>query len=158
MIIIRTFLLLIILFPAITSASSCLSNAATRWNVPEIILEAIISQESSWQANARNSNKNGSNDYGLMQINSVNVDTLMKVGIINHEQMLMQPCPNIHAGAWLLSQKFKKYGYSWRAVGAYHSETPHLRDKYANAIIKIVNNAPDFSQQKSSVFRSGSSS
>jgi hypothetical protein len=31
-----------------------------------------------------------------------------------------------------------KYGNTWQAVGAYHSETPALRDKYAQQIVAIL--------------------
>lgn len=137
MYIIYPLMVILIFFPTITFAS-CLSHAAMRWNVPEIILEAIISQESSWQPDARSSNVNGSQDYGLMQINSVNINSLKSAGIIKQGEMLMQPCINIQAGAYLLSLKFKKYGYGWHAVGAYHSETMHHREKYASLIMKIV--------------------
>ncbi|WP_145507723.1 lytic transglycosylase domain-containing protein [Yersinia hibernica] len=142
--------IIIFLSPALANAS-CLSNAAKRWDIPEIILEAIILHESGGKPNARNINKNGSHDYGLMQINSVHFNSLKSKGIIDYEQSLMHPCTNIKAGAYLLSLKFKKYGYSWRAVGAYHSETAHHRDRYASKIMKIVSAGPDFSHKNASL-------
>ncbi|WP_145558550.1 lytic transglycosylase domain-containing protein [Yersinia mollaretii] len=154
-----TYCLSAILFlsPVIAQAS-CLSKAAIRWNVPEIILEAIIHQESGGQPDAININKNGSHDYGLMQINTINISTLKSMGIIDHEEMLMQPCINIQAGAYLLSQKFNKHGYSWRAVGAYHSETAHFRDNYANKIMKIVNAGPVLSRKTALLLASSTAS
>lgn len=153
------YYLSIILFLApVAAQASCLSNAAIRWDVPEIILEAIIINESGGKPNARNINKNGSHDYGLMQINTINIDPLKSKGIIKDKQALMHPCTNIEAGAYLLSQKFKKHGYSWRAVGAYHSETAHYRDKYASKIMKIVNSGPDFAQRSASLLRSSPTS
>ncbi|HDL7825961.1 TPA: lytic transglycosylase domain-containing protein [Yersinia enterocolitica] len=150
------YLSIILFLSPVIAQASCLSNAAIRWDVPEIILEAIILHESGGQPDARNSNKNGSHDYGLMQINTVNIDPLKSQGIIKNKQALMQPCTNIEAGAYLLSQKFKKHGYSWRAVGAYHSETAQYRDKYASKIMKIVNSGPDFAQRNASLLRSTS--
>ncbi len=147
-------LLAIIFLSSFVAQASCLSKAAIRWNVPEIILEAIIQQESSGRPEALNLNKNGSYDYGLMQINSINFESLKSLGIITHEKMLMQPCINIQAGAYLLSQKFNKYGYSWRAVGAYHSETPHYRDNYANKIMKIVQDTPTLPVKTTSLLAS----
>ncbi|WP_145522043.1 lytic transglycosylase domain-containing protein [Yersinia aldovae] len=149
--------ILLFLSPVVAQAS-CLSNAAIRWDVPEIILEAIILHESGGQPDARNINKNGSHDYGLMQINTINVKPLKSKGIIQNERMLMHPCTNIEAGAYLLSLKFKKYGYSWRAVGAYHSETAHYRDKYASKIMKIVSSGPDFAQRNASLLTSSPTS
>lgn len=142
--------IMFILSPTATNAS-CLSHAAIRWDVPEIILKAIILQESGGRVDAHNINKNGSHDYGLMQINSINVKPLQSMGLIKDPDMLMQPCINIHAGAYLLSLKFKKYGYSWRAVGSYHSETAQYRNEYANDIMQIVSTRLYYPQNKNSL-------
>jgi soluble lytic murein transglycosylase-like protein len=50
----------------------------------------------------------------------------------------MEPCKSVYVAAWHLRQKMNKYGNSWQAVGAYHSETPALRDKYSAQIIEIL--------------------
>ncbi|ANI31029.1 transglycosylase [Yersinia entomophaga] len=139
------------LFSVGSAHSTCLNSAAEKWNVPSVILESIISQESSWKINAKNKNENGSHDIGLMQINSINISLLQSAGIIDNANMLKSPCINIQAGAYLLSLKFKKYGYSWKAVGAYHSETPRFRDKYAKLIMEKVYSDADLSETKSQV-------
>lgn len=56
----------------------------------------------------------------------------------------MQFCINIEVGVYLLSQKFKKYGYSWCVVGVYYLEIVYYRDKYVSKIMKIVNFGFDF--------------
>jgi hypothetical protein len=40
--------------------------------------------------------------------------------------------------AWLLKQKMVKYGNTWRAIGAYHSESPKERDAYARNIQQVL--------------------
>ncbi len=45
---------------------------------------------------------------------------------------------NVFVAAWLLKQKMVKYGNTWRAIGAYHSETPKQRDAYARSIQQIL--------------------
>jgi len=46
---------------------------------------------------------------------------------------------NVYVAAWLLKQKMVKYGpNTGRAIGAYHSESPKLRDAYARSIQKIL--------------------
>jgi hypothetical protein len=40
--------------------------------------------------------------------------------------------------AWLYAKKVRKHGNTWTAVGAYHSETPHLRDAYAKRIKRWI--------------------
>ncbi|HHL2689990.1 TPA: transglycosylase SLT domain-containing protein [Yersinia enterocolitica] len=62
------YLSIILFLSPVIAQASCLSSAAIRWDVPEIILEAIIINESGGKPDARNINKNGSHDYGLMQI------------------------------------------------------------------------------------------
>ncbi len=36
----------------------------------------------------------------------------------------MQPCVSVYVAAWRLREMTNKYGNTWAAVGAYHSETP----------------------------------
>jgi soluble lytic murein transglycosylase-like protein len=71
-----------------------------------------------------------------MQINSIHLSRLAQYGIT--KDTLMQPCKNVYIAAWHLRQKMNKYGNTWAAIGAYHSETPPLRDKYAHQIAAIL--------------------
>jgi hypothetical protein len=75
-------------------------------------------------------------DYGLMGINSIHLKDLDKYGIDARD--LMNPCVNIYVSAWLYAQKVRAYGNTWDAVGAYHSKTEGLRQKYASKIFKIL--------------------
>jgi soluble lytic murein transglycosylase-like protein len=50
----------------------------------------------------------------------------------------MEPCKNVYIAAWHLRHQMNKYGNTWQAVGAYHSETPALRDKYSQQIAAIL--------------------
>ncbi|KWN14711.1 BapC protein [Burkholderia territorii] len=116
--------------------ADCYEAAAQYQQVNPLILRAIAWQESHGHADALNYNANGSIDYGLMQINSVHLPTLASYGIA--KDALMEPCKNVYIAAWVLRQKMNKYGNTWAAVGAYHSETPALRDRYASAIATIL--------------------
>jgi len=64
-----------------------------------------------------------------MQINSVHLQELSRYGVGPAD--LQDQCKNIFVGAWQYRKKILKYGNSWTAVGAYHSETPAYRDRYA---------------------------
>lgn len=116
--------------------ADCFDEAARYQKVNPLILRAIAWQESHNRPDALHKNTNGSIDYGLMQINSVHLPTLSQYGISTGT--LMQPCKNVYIAAWHLRQKMNKYGNTWRAVGAYHSETPALRDRYARQIADIL--------------------
>lgn len=116
--------------------ADCFDEAAKYQKVNPLILRAIAWQESHNQPDAMNKNANGSIDYGLMQINSVHLTQLAQYGIST--TTLMQPCKSVYIAAWHLRQKMNKYGNTWQAVGAYHSETPSLRDQYSRQIINIL--------------------
>ncbi|MFD1558635.1 lytic transglycosylase domain-containing protein [Paraburkholderia silviterrae] len=116
--------------------ADCFDEAARYQKVNPLILRAIAWQESHNTPDALHRNANGSVDYGVMQINSVHLPTLAQYGISS--STLMQPCKNVYIAAWHLRQKMNKYGNTWAAVGAYHSETPALRDQYAQQIAAIL--------------------
>jgi soluble lytic murein transglycosylase-like protein len=121
---------------AAPARADCFDEAARYQNVNPLILRAIAWQESHNQPDAVHRNANGSVDYGVMQINSVHLPVLSQYGIST--ATLMQPCKNVYIAAWHLRQKMNKYGNTWAAVGAYHSETPALRDRYAQQIADIL--------------------
>lgn len=116
--------------------ADCFDAAAQYHQVNPWILRAIAWAESHNQPSAVHRNENGSVDYGLMQINSVHLDELKPFGVSTGT--LMQGCPNVYVAAWHLKRQMQKYGNTWLAVGAYHSETPALRDRYAAQILVVL--------------------
>jgi soluble lytic murein transglycosylase-like protein len=124
------------LLAAAPAHADCFDEAAHYQKVNPLILRAIAWQESHNRPDALHKNANGSTDYGLMQINSIHLPTLAQYGISSNT--LMEPCKNVYIAAWHLRQQMNKYGNTWQAVGAYHSETPTLRDQYAQQIVAIL--------------------
>jgi soluble lytic murein transglycosylase-like protein len=116
--------------------ADCYDAAAQYHQVNPLILRAIAWAESHNEPLALHRNANGSIDYGLMQINSVHLAALGQFGVSS--ETLMQPCANVYVAAWHLRRKMDKYGNTWAAVGAYHSETPTLRDRYALRVLQIL--------------------
>jgi len=114
----------------------CFVAAAAYQHVSPVVLRAIAWQESRGNANAVHRNRNGSIDYGMMQINSVHLPALSRYGVSAAD--LMNPCSSVYVAAWHLHRMMLKYGNTWQAVGAYHSETPDERDRYARAIEALV--------------------
>jgi soluble lytic murein transglycosylase-like protein len=106
--------------------------AGTRYGVNPQVLYAIASQESSLNPGAVHKNADGSYDYGLTQINSIWLPHLHKFGITPVQ--LMNPCINMHVGAYILSINMRRHGNTWQAIGGYHSNTPLHRDHYARSI------------------------
>lgn len=115
-----------------TGAQPCWDKAAAYHNVDPWLLMSIAKVESSFNPNAYNGNKNGSYDLGMMQINSIWFPRLRKMGI--SQEMLKDACTSTYVGAWILSHNIKRYGYTWRAIGAYNSANPVIGLKYAKKV------------------------
>lgn len=110
----------------------CIEQAAEFHRVNAKTLKAIVFQESSGKPWKVGYNLNQTVDYGASGINSIHLPELSKFGITNRS--LMDGCTNVYVGAWHYSKKIAKYGNTWDSVGAYHSETPSLRNEYGARI------------------------
>ncbi len=111
---------------------SCFRRASIRYDISQRLLEAIAHVESSGNPMAVNQNSNGSEDIGLMQINSFWLPKLEKYGIMRQD--LFDPCVNINVGAWILADNIYRHGYNWEAVGAYNAASQDKRLKYARKV------------------------
>lgn len=112
----------------------CWDKAAAYHHVDPWLLYSIAYVESNYNAKAINYNKNGSYDYGLMQINSSWFPKLKSLGISVNS--LSNKCVSIYVGAWILSKNFKNYGNTWRAIGAYNSSNPYIGLRYAKSVYR----------------------
>lgn len=118
--------------------ADCIDEAASYHSVNPYILRAIAYQESSMRSWIVHRNIDGSVDIGMLGINSVHLKELSKFGI--GPSHLADPCLAAYVGAWMYRKKVQKFGNTWNAVGAYHSETPSLMSAYATKIKAIVDN------------------
>ncbi|WP_418939839.1 lytic transglycosylase domain-containing protein [Paraburkholderia bryophila] len=121
---------------SLAARADCFDEAAAYQHVNPTVLRALAWQESHNRPDATHVNKNGSVDYGVMQINSIHLPELSRYGVDRHA--LLEPCKNVYIAAWQLRRMMLKYGDTWAAVGAYHSETPALRDQYAAQVARIL--------------------
>lgn len=119
-----------------TASADCIDDAARYQHVDAHVLRAIAYHESRMQPATLNRNTNGSVDIGVMGINSVHLGELAGYGI--RPGHLRDACTNAYIGAYYLRLKIDKYGNTWRAVAAYHSETPALGAAYVNAIRNVM--------------------
>ena len=110
----------------------CFEEAGADYGINPLILKAIARVESNCNPRAVNWNRNGTYDFGVMQINSSWGYTLGR----DWWNTLGDPCTNIKGGAMILSGCMKKYGYTWEAIGCYNSQTPGKRDKYALTVFR----------------------
>lgn len=117
--------------------ADCFDDAAAFHSVNPWILRAIAFQESSFKANVVTRNTNNSIDVGMTGTNSTHFPELKKFGI--DPQDLLDPCKSVYVSAWLYRKKVNKFGNTWTAVGAYHSENSPHKEKYIAKIQGIIN-------------------
>ncbi|WP_059414553.1 lytic transglycosylase domain-containing protein [Cupriavidus basilensis] len=124
----------IVLAPA--AHADCLDDAAQYQQLSPVLLRAIAQHESGMRASAVNRNANGTEDIGLMQINSVHLPRLARYGITR--QSLFDPCVNAYVGAWVLRDCLDRNGATWTAVGCYNAGAPEKRLRYATLIYQVL--------------------
>ena len=99
--------------------AACVDSAADHFQINPDLIIAIIKTESNHQPDAVNVNSSGSEDVGLMQINSEWLPRIKSQGY--DRKSLFDPCTNITVGTWILAQEVQRFGYTWDAVGAYNA-------------------------------------
>lgn len=120
--------------------ADCWAFTAKRFNIEVRLLQAIAHVESKMTPASIGTNKNGTRDYGLMQINSLHLERLSKKGI-SESMLVNDPCVSLLVGASILKDMVNIYGYGWEAVGAYNAGVAkgrhELRMKYARQVWQI---------------------
>lgn len=90
-------------------------DIADVYGIDEYILFAIMYRESRFTHDAIHYNTNGSIDYGICQINSINLEWLQEEGLDIHTEI-----GNIEASARILSMYINEYGCTEQeAIAAY---------------------------------------
>ncbi|MEL7630939.1 lytic transglycosylase domain-containing protein [Pectobacterium aroidearum] len=130
-----------------TTFDSCFSAAGARYQIEPLLLKAIAKGESTFRPWITNTNRDKrgnpvSTDYGLMQVNSIQIPGLIRMGVIQGaEDLLKRPCLNIHIGAWILAKHFQVCGVTWNCLGSYNAgfrkDRHETREQYANRIWRI---------------------
>ena len=133
-------LLLGLLMGSNQALAYCWDEMARRYDLESELLQAIAAVESGYRSQAMNyTNRNGTRDIGLMQINSIHLPRLLKQGI-TEERLLNEPCLSVEVGASILAEFIQRFGYNWTAVGAYNvgpgpgPQREALRLRYAERI------------------------
>ncbi|PKC36091.1 type III secretion system protein [Pantoea ananatis 15320] len=132
-------LTLFLLFSQLATAQKvdCIVEAAQCFQINPLLIKAIIWQESRNRQQAANRNTNSTVDVGIMQINTAHLKALKSLGI-NEALLQENSCANVFSGAWVLKKNIKRYGYTWDAIGNYHSNTPVHHDRYVKKIISLI--------------------
>jgi len=126
---------------AASSIDQCFKRASVKHQLNERYLRAIAWVESKIDPAKTNINSNGSFDIGLMQINSIHLPRLAKMGI--DQEMLQDGCINIEVGAQIYAAKVAKHGDTMRAIAAYHSENKSHHPAYLQRIKYALAQIPE---------------
>ncbi len=120
----------------------CFHDSSEKNGVPVHLLFAVAFTESSFRPHSLNKNKNGSHDYGLMQINSIWSKEAKKHGF-SWEKIKKDPCANVMFGGYILKQNKKRLGSWSSAIGAYNagfSKSPKARKVRQRYYQKVMRN------------------
>jgi soluble lytic murein transglycosylase-like protein len=110
------------------------SNSGHKYGISPKILWAIMKVESGYKRTIHK-NADGSFDIGLMQINSLWINSLAKKGF---KANLLDDKNNINIAGFILKEYINK-GYSlWQAVGLYHSSDKKLRAEYIKKVKRAI--------------------
>ncbi|AWE47641.1 lytic transglycosylase domain-containing protein [Salmonella enterica] len=140
------FLLLILVCPRVDAF--CFESAGAKYHIDPLLVKAIAIGESSLRPGVTNINRDKktgqalSTDYGLMQVNSSHIPSLIAQGYIRSSQdLLNRPCLNVQIGTWILAKHFQVCGISWSCLGSYNAgfrkDRHETRESYANRIYAI---------------------
>ena len=134
----------------VASPSACFQQAADRHNIPAELLIAVAEAESGLSPLAMNragaailphsrseaesilrriAGDRATFDVGIMQVNRWWFE---KYGV-PYEKGL-DVCFNVDFGARILAMSIKDHGFTWEAVGSYHSPTGWRKAAYAQLI------------------------
>lgn len=116
----------------------CFVREADRYNIDPFVLLAVLKTENGRPGDVLQ-NKNGSQDLGVMSINTVWLQDFARKLDLNEEtvrQILTSDgCANVAAGAWILGQRIAEaQGNVWEGVARYHSRTPSKQITYLNRV------------------------
>ena len=110
----------------------CINRAAIAYHVPVPIILSVMKQEGGKNGQAIR-NKNGTIDYGILQINSIWLPKIAAYGYTK-EDIQYNACKNMLVGVWIIAQNMASNPSVWKAIANYHSRTPVYNHRYQKKI------------------------
>ena len=110
----------------------CINRAAVTYHVPATIILSIIKKENGKNGDAIR-NKNGTFDYGVMQINSIWLPKILAYGY-TQKDLQFNACKNVAVGTWIISQNMGNKDLLWKSIANYHSRTLSHNTPYQKSI------------------------
>ena len=121
---------------------ACVALVSSFYNLPPRVLPSIQAVEGGFNG-AVHRNANGSEDFGVMQVNNVWIAALSQYTrlppAVVQDRLTNAPCFNIAAAGAILRTYINASGGDLMAsIGDYHSHTPLLNRDYQ---IRVLNEA-----------------
>ncbi|MED7793147.1 transglycosylase SLT domain-containing protein [Klebsiella aerogenes] len=138
----RLVISLALLVASCSAMADCFDLAGRDYHIDADLLRAVSFRESSFRPGVVNTSNGKGYAVGMMQIYSSNFPHLSQFGI-TPGNLQHDACLNIYTGAYYLAIAFKRWGNTWRAVGAYNAgfkdsaEQEARRRKYAAEVKRI---------------------
>ncbi len=105
----------------------CINDAVHEYHVPAKLIIALLNVEQG-KVGMANRNKNGTYDFGPMQINSSWWPKLSQYSI-TQEEVKNNACVNVKVGAWILSKNIANGENLLVGIGNYHSVRHEVAQK-----------------------------
>lgn len=112
----------------------CINQAAISYHIPAVLILSVIKKENGRNGQAVK-NKNGTYDYGIMQINDIWLPKIAPYGYTKKD-IQYNACKNVLVGSWILSQGIAEGKNVWTGIGNYYSHTPANHQIYQRDIDK----------------------
>lgn len=111
----------------------CINHAAVTYYVPATVIVSVLQTEGGRPGLAK-PNKNGTFDYGPMQVNSIWLKRIAPYGY-SEQQLRNNPCVNVMVGTWILSHEIVEDQDYWRGIGDYNSHTQQFNQTYQRQVL-----------------------
>jgi soluble lytic murein transglycosylase-like protein len=112
----------------------CVYKSSVKFQVPLAMILVILDTERGSIGYER-VNSNGSYDLGPMQINTLWLPALAKLGITK-ETLRDNGCVNVAVGAWILRYHLNRTQDPLKAISHYHSQNPTRQKIYLNLVLE----------------------
>ncbi|APO88773.1 lytic transglycosylase domain-containing protein [Xanthomonas euvesicatoria pv. euvesicatoria] len=120
----------------VVAVPACVVQAANDYTLPVRGLLAVWLTEGG-RIGTVSRNKNGTADYGPMQINTVWAQRLESQFGVTRQMITDDFCWSVRAGAYILRYEINQAGGSfWDGVGHYHSRTPQFKYQYIERVYR----------------------
>jgi len=112
----------------------CINQAARDYHIPASLIISVLKTENG-RGGMASRNKNGTYDYGPMQINTIWIKRLNRYGV-TRQDVQYNSCVNVLAGSWILGQALAESHMMWRGVGDYHSHNLRFNQQYRQVVAR----------------------